>query len=333
MNLDWIIIREAPDQYESLALALQAIAAADDVELDYDDLCAALGVSFSAVSTTAEPSPGWWLTYGRDAFVKPAARLFGLELRALHPPNVSVDMLAADEFPQHYEASYKPLIRAALENGQPVLAWQGWPDYRWPFWGVITAQAGSDFDGTTLWTEGRRQRLTGPAKQCYMVEACDPAVPRPAHLLAMAMQHADAYMNRGPFACVAPGAEAPAIVTGPAGFDAWEQWLQSDDFGDPSEDPSWNEHRQHAEFIAAARQSAARFLRRFQLVVDEDRARILGEAAACCDSLVSRLADSRDQEKARILFASRPGRRTLLQAVNAAEADDRRLAMHLEQLV
>src|SRR5690606_11352344 len=107
---------------------------------DYDDLCAALGVSFAAVSVGSESSPGWWTTYGRDAFLAPAARLFGLHVRDLHPPEVALEMTGAEEFGQHWELSYKPHIQQALRNGQPVLAWQGWPDVRWPFWGVVTAE-------------------------------------------------------------------------------------------------------------------------------------------------------------------------------------------------
>ena len=47
--LDRILIREGEGEYESLALALRAVASAVGIELDYDDLCAALGVSFTAV--------------------------------------------------------------------------------------------------------------------------------------------------------------------------------------------------------------------------------------------------------------------------------------------
>ena len=329
--LDEILIREGEGQYESLTLALQAVAAAERVELDYDDLCAALGVSFAAVSTDAVASPGWWLTYGRDAFLEPAARLFCIELRDLHPPDVGVDMLAADEFSQHFEASYEPLILRALENGQPVLALQGWPDFRSSFWGVITGQTNAGFEGTTLWSGGERQRLVAPAVQCYVVERCEPVVPRRSDLFAMAMRHADTFLNRAPFAAPSP-AVAPSIVTGPAAFDAWEEWLESGEFGDPDTDASWNEHRQHAEFIAASRDSAARFLRRIREVASKDLGETVDQAIACCESVVDRLADSRDESKVRSLFATSRGREKLLQAIHAAEADDRRLGMHVEQL-
>ncbi|UCD28211.1 MAG: hypothetical protein JSV03_14135 [Planctomycetota bacterium] len=332
MKLDAITIREGQDEYESLALAIRAVAAVADVELDYDDLCAALGASFTTVSTPVEPSPGWWLTYGRDVFLLPAAKLFGLELRPLHAPAVGIDMLVADEFVQHFEQSYKPLIRAALDNKQPVIAWQGWPDFCWPFWGVITAVTGNEFEGTTMWAEGKRQQLGQPALQCYVVERCQPMEPPRDKLFATAMKHADAYMNHAPYATAVLGANSPNIVTGPAALDAWEDWLSGEDFGDPTEDESWNEHRQHAEFIATGRLSAARFLNRHREIMSKDRLLIINEAIACCESLVNRLTDSRDEKRVKSLFATDKGRQKLLQTIHAAEADDRRLAMQIELL-
>jgi hypothetical protein len=332
MKLDNILIREGPQEYESLALSLRAVASAAGTDLDYDDVCAALGASFTAVSTVAEASPGWWMTFGRDVFIEPAARLFGLHLRDLHPPDVAVDMLSAEEFGQHWELSYKPLVRRALENGQPVLAWHGWPDYRWPFWGVVTAQAGQDFEGTTLWAGGERQLLAQPALQCHVVERCEPFLPPRDRLLAMAMEHADACMNRAPYAAVACHVSCTAIVTGPAAFDAWEHWLEARARADRPDEGAWNDHRQHAEFLASARQSAALFLRRIQQVVPTDRRDVLLAAAEACDDTVRLLSESRDENAAQSRFSSRQGIQQLLASVHAAEAADRRLAMRVEEL-
>lgn len=327
-----IIVREQAGQCESLALALQAIAASAKVDLDYDDLCAALGVSVAAVSVRSEPAPGWWMTYGRDAFLEPAARLFGIELRDLHPPDVAADMVEAEEFPQHFDASYRPLIARAVENGQPVLVWQGWPDVRALFWGVVTGLDGDDLVGTTLWSGGQPQPLTGPALQACVVERLEPVQPRRDALFAMAAHHADAYMNRALYA-PPPGAMVPPnLVTGPAAFDAWETWLGSGDFKDPAAAESWREHRQHAEFVAEARRSAARFLRNWGDAAPETQKSLILEAADCCEALARRLAPSCDEETVRESFVTPAGRDKLLAAVHAAEADDRRLAMRIEQL-
>ena len=331
MDPEAIRIEAGPGEHESLVVALRALAAAAGVALDYDALGAALGVSFASVSTPALETPGWWMTFGRDAFLEPAARQFGIRLRDLHPPEVGMEMTGADGFDQHFALSHRPLIQRALEHGQPVLAWQGWPDDRCFLWGVITGMEGDELVGTTLWSDGRRLPLTAPAAQCYVVERCDPVLPGRADLLGTALRHGEAYVNRAPYA---PSAgvpvTAPTLVTGPAAFDAWEGWLEACDDGSAPE--AWNEHRQHAEFAAAARQSAGRFLREYRSAAEPDRADAIDQAIACCDAFADRLADSRDPARVESMFASRSGRQTLLEAVHAAEADDRRLGIQLERL-
>lgn len=332
MKLDSICIREAPHETESLAVALRSVAAAAGVTFDYDDLCAALGVSFTAVSVGSEPSPGWWTTYGRDAFLTPAARLFGLHVRDLHPPEVAIELTTAEEFDQHWELSYKPHIQQALRNGQPVLAWQGWPEARWPFWGVITSERGGKLTGCTIWSEGQPVELVEPALQCYVVEVAEPFQPQRDRLLATALAHANAYINGAPYACGVPGAAAPPIITGPSAFDAWETWLASDAAIEAAGGGAWNEHRQHAEFIATARASAERFLARMQEVAGAAHAETLARAIESARDVQRWLARSRDASIARAAFAQRRERETLLEDIKAAEAADRRLAMAIEEL-
>ncbi len=333
MPLDNIVIQEQPGELESLALALRAVGRDAGAELDYDDLCAALGVSFTACSTTREKRPGWWQTYGRDAFLIPAATLFGFELRDLHPPDVGIDMVFADEFPQHFELSYKPLILRALENGQPVLAWQGWEGFRWPFWGVITGAAGENFVGTTLWGNGQPVAHVNPAMQCYVVERCEPCAPPRDALRAMAMKHADGYMNRAVLAGghgLAKG--PPPLVTGPSAFDAWEAWLEHGEFGDPAVDDAWNDHRQNAEFITAARAGAERFLGKHRASFGDGSAEQVANAIEACADLRRALEVSGDERQVQEHFATRPGRQALLAMLHAAEAADRRLAARIEHL-
>lgn len=332
MDLNAITIREEPGRYESLALALRAAIEAASGEIDYDTLCATLGVSFAAVSVSAESAPGWWMTYGRDAFVEPVAELFGLRLRNLQPPDVGLEMTQAVEFPQHFEASYKPLVQRAIENGQPVLAWQGWPGVSGLFWGVIARAQAETLGGTTLWAEGPRVTMTGPAMQCYVVEDFARREPTPLQVLKTAMQHADAYMNRAPFAPVTAGAGVPAIVTGPAAFDAWERWLSETEFGPIEEDASWREHRQHAEFVMSSWQSAGRFLEAMRPVVPAECRDNLAATIETCGQIVALLDPSAAEAGAREAFDSRAGRERLLAAVHAAEAANRRLALTVEEL-
>ncbi len=325
MTLDAIRFVDAPGQSESLALALISVAAAHGARIEYDALCAALGLSCTAVSTVAEPSPGWWMTFGRDAFLGPAARLFGFEVRDLHPPDVAVDMISAEEFGQHWDVSYKPLIRAALANGQPVLAWQGWSGVQWPFWGVITAPAGECFTGYSLWSSGPLL-LDRPALQCCVVERFEPSMAAPPRdrLLAMALHHTDQYLSAAPLAPRVPGPAAPTVVTGPAAYDAWETWLASD--AAVRTPDAWNEHRQHADFIAAGHASAAEFFRSMQEVAPRQIHGGMQEAIRLCDLITDLLASSRDPDLVSSLFQQQQGREELLSAVRTAEAHERLLA-------
>lgn len=332
MDLTSIRFLEGPDRHETLALSLMSVATSLRMEIDYHDLCAALGLSCTTVSTRLDPSPGWWMTYGRDAFVESAARLFGLELRNLQPPDVAVDMLAADEFGQHWEYSYKPLIRRALENGQPVLAWQGWPEFRWPLWGVITSTQESDFAGWTLWSQDQPQPLCSPALQCYVVERAetDRGSPPRDRLLSVALAHMDAYMNAAPLAPPLEEREPPRIVTGPAAYRAWIQWIESGSTDLSRE--AWNEHRQHADFVAAGHESGAVFLRRMLDVTAQDLRERLGEAIEHCGRVSRLLASSRDPGLVASLFGTPQGRQELLDAVRSAGAENRLLADTIHEL-
>lgn len=325
MDAGTLTFVEGPGQAESLALSIMTVAAGRNVAIDYDDLCAALGLSCTAVAARAEASPGWWMTFGRDAFVEPAARLFGLELRDLHPPDVAVDMVSADEFAQHWEYSYTPLIRRALENGQPVLAWQGWPDYRWPFWGVITGENAEGFVGQTLWSEGRPQVLAAPSLQCYVVERYEPLHegPRRDDLLRTALTHLDLYMNAAPLVPELSSDEPPPVITGPAAMRSWVEWLQGE--GATETPQAWNEHRQHADLIAAGHESAQRFLAGMQQIAG-DSADGITQAMRHCENVAKWLAPSRDPASAASMFQSREGREQLLEGVRTAAAENRLLA-------
>ena len=58
MSLTSIRIRDEQEQSESLALALQAVARWGGLDIDYDSLCALLGLSFMTCSTTVRSMPG-----------------------------------------------------------------------------------------------------------------------------------------------------------------------------------------------------------------------------------------------------------------------------------
>ena len=75
----------------SLTEALVAVAGEGGCAIDVDELHAALGLSLMMVAVPEE-DPGSWATHARDAFLIPAGRLFGLEIREIHPPEAGIPM-------------------------------------------------------------------------------------------------------------------------------------------------------------------------------------------------------------------------------------------------
>jgi hypothetical protein len=126
------------DYASTIVFSLQAIARQAGYDIDVDDLRAALGLPWMTTAAPFEKDLGRWPMYARDAFLVEGARLFGMTVRGVHPPEAARGLERLPEFRQHFVASYRPLILNALENRQAVLAWRGWPGEYEPCWGVIT---------------------------------------------------------------------------------------------------------------------------------------------------------------------------------------------------
>lgn len=161
----------------SLAHAVRAVARDAGNEIDFDDLLAAMGLSWMVYAVPDEPNVADWSMYARDAFLIPAGRLFGLTIREIHPPQAARGLDHAAEFEQHFDASYRPLILRALEHGQPVLVWRGWPGERRLWWGVIVASCGQGigfrgavYPSRDLSVACESHVLVSPPTQLYMVE-------------------------------------------------------------------------------------------------------------------------------------------------------------------
>jgi len=167
----------------SLARALCAIGRSAGHEIDLGDLIAAMGLSWMACTEPDEPNVADWSMYARDAFLIPAAQLFGLTVREVHPPPAARGLDRAAEFEQHFDASYRPLIHRALEHGQPVLAWRGWPKVWKLWWGVIseTCNEGVGFRGKLYPSPDlsfvESHVLSAPPTQLYVVETISPRHP------------------------------------------------------------------------------------------------------------------------------------------------------------
>ena len=237
----------------SLPHALCAVARDAGLEVDFYDLCSAMGLSFTPASVRGEPSTDKWRMYARDAFLIPAGRLFGMTIREIHPPEAAQGIAELPEFEQHFDASYRPLIERALEHDQPVLAWQGWPGEWALHWGVITETCADGIGfagwvpGTTALepgtiapcsseasphratdttasgsrsTEAKRPDVTleRPPVQVYVVESIAPCKPDPQELRDMAIAHARIVLGNGL-------ADRFGVTTGPGAYADWIERL------------------------------------------------------------------------------------------------------------
>jgi len=205
----------------SLPRTVRAMAGEAGYDVDLDDLNAALGLSWMVCAVPGEADIDSWMMYARDAFLIPAGRLFGMEIREIHPPEAARGLDAAAEFDQHFDASYRPLILRALEHDQPVLAWQGWPSERRLWWGIIQAACveGVGFRGVTISDGARGERtethiLQKPPIQLYVVETIRPAQPDADELLELALDHARRVLGN-------EVGDRFGVVTGPAAYGEW----------------------------------------------------------------------------------------------------------------
>ena len=208
---------------QSLTNAVYAIARDAGRDLNYDDLMAAMGMCWSPLAVPEEADIGRWPMYARDAFLCEAGQLFGLTIRDMHPPEAARGLSSAAEFAQHFDASYRPLIRRALEHEQPVLAWQGWCGERRMDWCVIqdVCNGGIGFTATRHTTASESCEsvaLTQPPVQLYVVENIVPSLPEGDRLVELVVRHAATTMCNGL-------AGRFDVVTGPGAYDVWIERL------------------------------------------------------------------------------------------------------------
>jgi len=162
----------------SLSLALQSAASMSGRAEELYDVHNLLGLSLFMTAAPEDADLGRWPVLARDAFLIDAGRSLGMIVREIHPPEAAIGIERAAEFRQHFDASYAPLIRRALEHGQTVLAWQGWDSDAEFLWGIITREdpRGVGFAGTPYAATGMtvdRQRdlaIIRPPVQLYVIE-------------------------------------------------------------------------------------------------------------------------------------------------------------------
>lgn len=191
-RLSALRVPECDDPAQSLLLALEAILNTYGRAISRDELAAVLGDAF-LLTYAAEARPGeQWNTYGRHAFLETAARLYGLELRDLHPPDAAPLPLTPPEFEDHFTDSYLPLVRTALEHDHPAVAWMGWPTPQPAIWGVVTAYDPSRgvCVGQSIYSGGRPVALAAAPVQVYTVQEYRESDTLPTVFIDAALDHA-----------------------------------------------------------------------------------------------------------------------------------------------
>lgn len=241
--------------WDSLAFALEVVAENAGIAIDHDDLCALMGLPWLGCAVPHGEDMSRWSMHARDAFLIEAGRLFGMQIREIHPPRAARGLDRAAEFDQHFDASYRPLILRALEHHQPVLAWQGWQGDRSLSWGLIHEKCadGVGFRGATYWSASERAcdaivPLVRPPTQVYIVERITPSVAQGESILDASLEHARAAFRN-------ELADRCGLVTGTAAWNEWIARFQNGKADDGSE--------QCAASIRASLECGLRFLARY----------------------------------------------------------------------
>ncbi len=314
MQISNLRVRDIENRWESLSLCVQAIARWAGVELHFRSINAALGLSFMiSAPRDVSVSLSWWMTFGRDAFLVEAGKLFGLRFRRIDLPDAILTDATSAEAHQAFGSTVKPVIAEALAGQHPVLAWRGWPDYHSYLWGVITEPHDSElgFGGTTMWAGGKVLPLMAPPARLYVVEKAEPRQPDGDEILCFAISNAKAVVNNQ----VAP---EYGVVTGLDAYDRWVQWLADDPQDHESAEQSGSGHYQMARFVTYNRESACRFIDHYKDGLHEEVHPYLEAMLADCRGVINALATSRDLKAVEVLYDSADGRAALAAGVHAA---------------
>lgn len=328
MSLSTIRIEDAKDCPESLAWSLQAVCRWAGWEIPYSSLTAVLGLSFLTTSTGRDDDcVCQWPTYGRDVLLLEAAAGLGLRLREAHPPEAARGLDRAPEFAQHFEASYRPMVLGAIENGQPVLAWQGWPEDRRMMWGVITeaSEDGIGLAGTTVGAGGQTVALVEPPVQLYVVEEAAPEQPGERQVLRLAVEAAHRVLHESMD-------QRWGIVAGGEAYDLWADRVERNAACPQGGDKNARCHRLLARAVSGARQTGVDCLARGRQVLAADSRLLANTVTAQLHAAIDCLAVACDPERVEVLMRTPPGRASLAAGVRAARDLERPIGASIAEL-
>jgi len=326
VNVDSLADVPALDPSFSLTHALRHVALCGGRELDVDDLHAALGLSFMTVAVPSLERVSLWPLAARDAFLVEAAQLFGMTVREVHPPEAARGLDGAEEFAQHFDASYRPLIETALAHGQPVLAWAGWTGAAERLWGLVNGpgEGPIGFAGTIIGADGavngHHVPFSRPPMQLYVVETVSARTAAPDELLRCAIAHAGAALGNRL-------SERFAVVTGPEAFDAWAARIACPSERQAGPCSEAVEHGRLAGSVIAAHRSGLRFLQRWTEACGDGRRDLLQALARGCQDLVGALGGCTDLPNDR---AKRSWTRQLASAIADAQSTSCRMLAALD---
>lgn len=328
MPLSTIRIDDAEDCPESLAWALQAVCRWAGCEMPYSTLTVVLGLSFLMTSTGRDDDClCQWPAYGRDLLLGKAATGLGLRLRDVHPPDAALGLDRAPEFARHFEASYRPIVLAAIENGQPVLAWQGWPEDRHMMWGVITepGEAGIGLAGTTVRSGGQTVALVQPPAQLYAVEEVSPQQPDERRLLRLAVEAAFRVLHD-------QVDQRWGIVTGPQAYDLWADRVDRNAACPLRGEKNAKCHCLLAREVSGARKSAVDFLSRSRQFAPAGLRSLLDTVIAQLHAVMDCLATACRQDRVELLMGTPAGRASLAADVRRARDLEGSMAATIAEL-
>lgn len=247
------------DSATDLADCIVGLTGSTDTTADRNAVVTALGAGLASFFTQPPCRDFPVLAECHDFALPKVARLFGIHLRAMHPPRARHGLAHSTEFAGHFVDSYVPLIQRALQNGQKVLAFRGWSPDVSETWGVVNRDESGDLWGEVPCCQEPVQ-LSGPALQCYVVETVASANPNAGDVLLRSATTSVQLGERG--AQVYPG-----LVSEETAFGEIIELIQGDG---PS--PQLEEFRELFRRIANRRLAASKFLTRYMLELDAKEA-------------------------------------------------------------
>lgn len=204
---------------ESLVACLQAILRVYGRDANYHELMSLTGAAFMTSYAADAPPNMRWNVCGRHAFLVAAARLYGLELRELHPPDAAPSVPVPREFDWHFRDSYLPFIRTGLDRDEPLLAWMGWPAPHSAEWGVITCLDESTNRCRGM-TRGGNAELVAAPIQVYQVIGYEPPETDCDYLVDVVVKQARTIQGGGVDPCY-------GVSTGMSALSGWRRILET----------------------------------------------------------------------------------------------------------